>query len=88
MASFAPEFLLRSLLQYAPLLGHGDGEEGEDEPSATKPLRIAAVFIVFVAGMLGGIPPFFIKVSTAAQGQWLPVMFPRAPTCPHVRGGH
>ncbi len=45
---------------------HSDGADDlagdEHTDDATLALRIAAVFIIFAAGMIGGIPPLFMKV--------------------------
>lgn len=57
----ADEMFFRRLLQ--------DGEDGVqssseviDSPENSQPLRIAAVFIVLAAGLLGGMPALFIPV--------------------------
>ena len=42
-------------------LGHEEDVEGDD----TQGLRIAAIFIILVAGVVGGWPPLFIEVSAS-----------------------
>ena len=44
------------------MAGRSLGEADHGHGGGTQTLRTAAVFIVLAAGLLGGLPPLFIKV--------------------------
>ncbi|KXZ44705.1 hypothetical protein GPECTOR_63g32 [Gonium pectorale] len=58
------QLLARSLLGGLDLPGeHDEHDEHEDGVHEnTKPLRIAAIFIILATGLIGGFPPLFLKV--------------------------
>lgn len=58
--------LALALLPCVPcVLAHGTHDESKDEN--TLGLRIAAVFIILAAGLIGGLPPLYIQVRGACM---------------------
>lgn len=53
---------------------HSEEEHSEEEDfsAQTRQLRIAAIFIIFAAGMIGGVPPLFSRVSFAHASMYVP----------------
>lgn len=63
MSNAALELASRFLLgeEEDGVLAHDD--HATNHTDNTKPLRVAAIFIILATGLLGGIPPLFLKVS-------------------------
>ncbi|KAG2495362.1 hypothetical protein HYH03_006630 [Edaphochlamys debaryana] len=51
----------------ARILQSSDTDDGAEEADNTVPLRIAAVFVVLAAGLIGGLPPLFLKAFRDTQ---------------------
>ncbi len=66
IAMFSVDDMELRVLMHSGSRDDSGAEDGEG-PSSTLDLRIAAVFIVFAAGMLGCLPPLFMKVSRSSH---------------------
>lgn len=61
-------------LHRALLHGHAHDDEGEGGGEDTQDVRIAAIFVILVAGLVGGLIPVFVKVRIIRMMLgWMPL---------------
>eukprot|EP00955_Chlamydomonas_euryale_P042969 352470-Chlamydomonas_euryale.AAC.5 len=82
MASSTVRLLLQDGLSPDGYAATGAGSDSDDVNTNTLDLRIAAIFVVLVAGLVGGLIPLLIKVRPARRGGGA-----RGPACALRRDG-